>query len=136
VRESPLMGKTYSHALCSIGATASSSSNQVCFCERKPILLDDIISGNNSRLNSYQVYDQFTISEHFDDSLLLHRGWVVQEHTLSRIFLHFGAEQVFWDCRDLFASEMYPRGIPSIIAKQPIDFPLKLKAPSFLGQEW
>jgi hypothetical protein len=130
VHESSLMGMVYSNALCNIGATASSSSDGGCFRERNPILLDDTVSRSDSETYR-QVYDRYAVSDHCDGSPLLQRGWVVQEHIMSRRFIHFGAEQVLWDCREIFASEVYPRGLPHVAVGQPSGVPMKLKIPSF-----
>jgi hypothetical protein len=130
VHESSLMGMVYSNALCNIGAAASSSSDGGCFRERNPILQDDTVSISDS--NTYRrIYNRYAVSDHFDGSPLLQRGWVVQERIMSRRFIHFGAEQVFWDCRELFASEVYPRGIPNVVAMKPSGITIKLKIPSF-----
>jgi hypothetical protein len=123
------MGMVYSHALCNIGATASSSSDGGCFRERSPILLDGTLSGSDSN-TSRLVYDLYALSDHLDGSPLLQRGWVVQEHIMSSRFIHFGMEQVYWDCRQLFASEVYPRGIPFVAAQEPCDVTLKRTIPS------
>jgi hypothetical protein len=36
------------------------------------------------------------------------RGWVLQERLLSPRVLHFGKEQIFWECRNSVASEALP----------------------------
>lgn len=41
---------------------------------------------------------------------LLKRGWVVQERALSPRTIHFGAEQMFWECLELRASEVFTEG--------------------------
>jgi hypothetical protein len=50
---------------------------------------------------------------------------------MSHKFIHFGAEQVFWDCGELFASEVYPRGIPFVVAKEPSGVMMRPKIPPF-----
>ncbi|RMZ79554.1 hypothetical protein DV737_g3354, partial [Chaetothyriales sp. CBS 132003] len=45
------------------------------------------------------------------------RGWVLQERLLSHRILHFGAQQVFWECRERLACETFPRGVPTAIPK-------------------
>ncbi|KAJ9610328.1 hypothetical protein H2200_005105 [Cladophialophora chaetospira] len=45
------------------------------------------------------------------------RAWVVQERLLAPRVLHFGADQLFWECKDvILASESLPFGIPLNIA--------------------
>jgi hypothetical protein len=113
--EAPLMDKVYSNALCTIAATSSSSSDQGCFRERDASLLQPSIvmsTWDDHTNHDYHIYDKLSIETHFRRSPLLNRGWVLQEHYLSRRFLHFGARQVFWECRHLYASEEYPFGLP------------------------
>ncbi|KAI0385255.1 heterokaryon incompatibility protein-domain-containing protein [Hypomontagnella monticulosa] len=43
---------------------------------------------------------------------LMGRGWVFQERLLSPRTLHFGAEQLFWECREAESCEAFPEGLP------------------------
>ncbi|ETN43579.1 uncharacterized protein HMPREF1541_02738 [Cyphellophora europaea CBS 101466] len=43
------------------------------------------------------------------------RGWVLQERLLSHRIVHFGPDQVFWECRELLACETFPEGLPKTI---------------------
>lgn len=43
------------------------------------------------------------------------RGWVLQERLLSHRIVHFGPDQVFWECRQLLACETFPEGLPKTI---------------------
>jgi hypothetical protein len=113
VYESSLMGKVYSQALCNIGATASSTGDQGCFRQRNPLLLERTVvesSWTNHSNAKYYIHADHTAQQREIFSPLLLRGWVVQEHVLSRRFLHFGAQQLFFECRQGYASEMYPEG--------------------------
>jgi hypothetical protein len=109
------MGKVYSQALCNIGATASSTGDEGCFRQRDPLLLDRTviesswIDYSNAKFHIYPGEP-----EQVDEKMspLLRRGWVVQEHVLSRRFLHFHAQQVIFQCRQGCASEMYLEGAP------------------------
>ncbi|KAF9872789.1 putative heterokaryon incompatibility protein [Colletotrichum karsti] len=40
------------------------------------------------------------------------RGWVLQERLLSPRVLHFGRDQLFWECREHAAAECYPEALP------------------------
>jgi hypothetical protein len=44
------------------------------------------------------------------DAPLNRRAWVVQERILSPRIIHFGAQQLFWECYELKASEAFPNG--------------------------
>ena len=43
------------------------------------------------------------------------RGWVLQERLFSHRIVHFGPDQVFWECRQLLACETFPEGLPKTI---------------------
>ncbi|KAF8860218.1 HET-domain-containing protein [Acephala macrosclerotiorum] len=124
VIEAERMGQVYSNALCNIAATASSSPDQGFFRPRNQHVLQrtEIASSWNDFPNTkYHIFDRFVFRNHFLlDSPLLQRAWVTQEHYLSARFIHFGAQQVFWECREIIASEMYKNGVPSDIASDGI----------------
>jgi hypothetical protein len=108
------MGKVYSNSSCNIAATSSSSSKEGCFRERTIGLLQPTIvmsSWKDHTNHDYHIYDKSTIETHFRRSPLLERSWVLQEYFLSGRFVHF-ADQVFWECRELYASEEYTFGLP------------------------
>jgi hypothetical protein len=37
------------------------------------------------------------------------RGWVLQERLLSKRILHFGNDQIFWECQETQVAESYQR---------------------------
>lgn len=45
-----------------------------------------------------------------EHAILNTRAWVKQERALSRRILHFGHSQLYWECCELTANEIYPRG--------------------------
>jgi hypothetical protein len=45
-----------------------------------------------------------------EDAPLTRRGWVVQERALAPRTVHFGKEELFWECLELTASETFPNG--------------------------
>ncbi|KAK3500575.1 HET-domain-containing protein [Neurospora crassa] len=46
------------------------------------------------------------------ESPLNSRAWVMQERVLSRRHLFMTCHQLWWECRDLYANEVYPAGVP------------------------
>ncbi|KAK0702794.1 heterokaryon incompatibility protein-domain-containing protein [Lasiosphaeris hirsuta] len=46
------------------------------------------------------------------------RAWVLQERLLSPRVLHFGRNQVFWECGELEACEIYPGGVPTSLSSE------------------
>jgi hypothetical protein len=43
------------------------------------------------------------------------RGWVCQERLLSPRTLHFGTDQLYWECRTQTCCEFYPTGLPYVV---------------------
>ncbi len=113
-REAALMGRIYQHAFCSIAALASQSSNGGLFRDRN---VDNITPTNiqfslkDGTLRSwYRSADIENQAKSFSNAALLARGWVMQERFLAPRILYFGEDQVWWECREHFASESYPAG--------------------------
>jgi hypothetical protein len=42
-------------------------------------------------------------------NILISRAWCLQERLLSPRLIHFGANQLFWECRELAACELHPK---------------------------
>ena len=59
----------------------------------------------------YFLLDVHCWRDAIEDAPLGRRGWVVQERALSPRTLHFGKGQIFWECLDIQASEVFPRGL-------------------------
>ncbi|KAK8008107.1 heterokaryon incompatibility protein [Apiospora marii] len=51
------------------------------------------------------------------NTVLLSRGWVFQERYLAPRVLHFGNEQLLWECATIDACEVYSQGIPKYLKK-------------------
>jgi hypothetical protein len=59
----------------------------------------------------YDCYDLSLWWREVSDSPLLRRAWVVQERLLAPRVVHFGANQIFWECNTLKACELNPSGL-------------------------
>ncbi|KAH8886048.1 HET-domain-containing protein [Thozetella sp. PMI_491] len=55
-------------------------------------------------------------SDEVSNAVLNTRAWVVQERLLSPRILHFGRNEVIWECCHTCASETYPDGFPEVTA--------------------
>ena len=71
--------------------------------------LDDHGPGN------YFLFEVNSWEVGVNESPLCQRGWVVQERALSIRTLHFGREQLFWECLCHRGSEVFPRGNSSAV---------------------
>ncbi|KAJ0103989.1 HET-domain-containing protein [Diaporthe amygdali] len=117
-KESSLMGRTYSYAICNIAATCAADGQDGLFSTRDPttvcptfIKLDPIIEGSST----YQVSrsNDYAYNEDITQAPLNERGWVVQERYLARRQLSATKSQFYWECHDLLASEEFPYGYPA-----------------------
>lgn len=113
--ESVRMGDIYANSYCNIAAT-SADTRKGCFT-RRHIEMVEPYSISSPRADGIAVtyvigYDDFW-SNSLLDTTLHTRGWVLQERLLSPRTIHFGQEQMFWECRCEMACEAYPESIPS-----------------------
>jgi hypothetical protein len=60
--------------------------------------------------SNYVLVDAHEWRYGVDDSPLCKRGWVTQERALSVRTVHFGNQQLFWECSRMRRSEVHPRG--------------------------
>ena len=112
--ESQQMDKVYSHSFLNISATKSSNGSESLFYTSsqgcQPFFdIDLIVDGVSKR---YVAIDCDVWADEIDKAPLNGRGWVFQERFLARRILHFGASQMGWECGELRALEMFPRGVP------------------------
>ena len=121
-QESMNMGNVYSEAVCNIAATGFSDGSNGLFVATDRALIEPIrlrldaditaYDGECFRKGDYHLIDLFSWMSGVEHSPLNKRGWVVQERFLSPRIIHFGAKQLFWECRTLEASEAFPEGLP------------------------
>jgi hypothetical protein len=64
--------------------------------------------------DNYHLVHDFEFVEKVVRSPLCRRVWVIQKRFLAPRNLHFGSNQLWWECRELCASEKYPHGLPSL----------------------
>lgn len=112
--QSAKMGDIYTNSHCNIAAT-SSDPDKGCFTDRltymvEPYPVHDPRTNDGDRTHVIG-YDDFWANSLLD-APLHRRGWVLQERLLSPRTIHFGQEQMFWECRCQMACEAYPDGIP------------------------
>ncbi len=127
--ESVQMGSIYQHGVLNIAATGFSDGTNGLFVQRDPGLLapisfslgtDHLSHGNAGedkeqrykalKPGNYYLVDTGVWKDGVDDSPLCGRGWVTQERALSVRTIHFGKEQLFWECLCENASEVLPKG--------------------------
>ena len=120
--EASLMSEVYQHALCNIAATGAGNSNGGLFFSRDPRTLQPCKvqlvpeETNNDHLPIRHAYvmDSEDWKNRVDMAPLMKRAWVVQERLLAKRVLHFGKDQLLWECQEKAASEVFPRKVPNV----------------------
>ena len=124
LKEASLMHKVYMHAELNISATGAVDSSYGLFSDRDPERIQvhevDLAVHNDSghlteRQRCLGIDFRFWLSN-VSFAPVNRRAWVLQERLLARRVLHFGREQLLWECAEQDAAEMFPRGLPAIIA--------------------
>ncbi|CAF3434326.1 unnamed protein product [Fusarium graminearum] len=116
VSQSTTMAKVYTYSTITLAAAASSNSHGGLFRDRDPTGI------NGTRVNiawpSVELDGEFLIVptdpwlKAVAKSPLLKRAWVFQERLLSRGTVYFAHDMLYWECGELYASELYPEGGP------------------------
>ncbi|RSL91599.1 hypothetical protein CEP51_000221 [Fusarium floridanum] len=104
-QEAVKMATYYTTAYVTLAATAAPDGTVGLFpephAEDQPLEL----KGTNERGERYHLVSRTSINHVFEEEQdaftefpLMTRGWVYQEHILSRRFLHFGRRELMWEC--------------------------------------
>jgi hypothetical protein len=128
-QQSAKMGDIYLNCYCNLAATAAPDPNGLFFDRNITTILPIKMSCNwtfpelsneeegdeESPDEICQVYDYTLLERAVEDTCLNSRGWVLQERLLSPRVVHFGRNQIFWECWSLRACETYPDGDPNML---------------------
>ncbi|KAJ3454435.1 hypothetical protein MRS44_018329 [Fusarium solani] len=119
--EAALMHKVYAHSFCNISAAGASDSSKGLFFERdQRISLNTEVRVCTQDLGLGVDYVECRIenfgfwTDEVNNCPLNKRGWVLQERFISPRVLHFGRNQLFWECRENTAAECYPESLPQV----------------------
>ena len=122
MQEAGSMDRVYANSYCNIAATGALDSSKGLFFPRNPEILqlpslklpaDFLNPSGDTAL--YTLLNRSNVADEFDRAPLIQRAWVVQERLLSPRVLHFGPTQLMWECRKMFATETFPRGVPASV---------------------
>lgn len=114
--EAPVMNKVYRNALLTLSAMASPDAYGGLFRARDPHAVSP--STLTVQVGQQRAVEGLLVAsgELWEDSVrrapLSGRAWVVQERVLAPRSLYFCRDQLFWECRELRACEVFPRGLP------------------------
>lgn len=122
-REAAMMSAVYANGTCNLAATSFVDGDNGLFVTRQPAPLqpilvdiaDDIYFDEDLAFQrgQYHLVEANTWGEDIEYAPLNERGWVMQERMLSPRSLHFGTRQLFWECYEMEACEVFPTGLPS-----------------------
>ena len=113
--ESATMEFVYRFSLLNIAATASSNGTEGCFRERNPLLAQICIVENVEwtwSSGKHYLYNSMFWSMGMKYAPLNNRAWAVQERVLAPRILHFGENQLYWECNQKDACETFPASLP------------------------
>lgn len=114
-REAPTMNQVYRNAFLTIGAMASPDAHGGLFRSRDPGIMGPcpikIETEMDGALECLLVKSDVWES-HVKQAPLSQRAWVVQERILAPRSLYFCEGQLFWECREQHACELFPKGVP------------------------
>ncbi|KAK3308346.1 heterokaryon incompatibility protein-domain-containing protein [Chaetomium strumarium] len=105
------MADVYRNSYCNIAALEATDSRGGCFQRRdltlpRPIVVESRWHGQDKALWVYKPDLALRqLGWEIDDSPVHRRAWVLQERLLSRRILHFGRKMIYWECKELLASE-------------------------------
>lgn len=107
------MGDIYANSAVTFAATAASDSGGGLNCNRNYLEVAPCsMRASWEDMERYDIvcYQTTGWQRHVESAELSGRGWVVQERLLSPRTIHFAADQVYWECISLRASEFLPNG--------------------------
>jgi hypothetical protein len=114
IREIKSMHNTYRNAVFTLAVDGASSIQDGFLTSRSEFAPKFVsIAYNNEKdgkTRSGRFTLRHTLAERRGLSALDKRGWSLQENMLSPRTLHFGKQQVFWDCQTICFSEGNPTG--------------------------
>jgi len=108
-REAARMEAVYWNSACNIAAADASNGTEGCIYPRNPLWIMPVkipVRGTSRGSPKYLANQTDLFSSH----TLYSRGWVLQELLLAPRTLNCGKAQLFWDCQELHASEIFPEG--------------------------
>ncbi|KAI1326147.1 heterokaryon incompatibility protein [Xylariaceae sp. FL0255] len=109
------MSEIYSNSSCNISAADATDASQSLFRSKSPKMLfpDVVYLSIKDQSTPFLVSDLRFWEKDVSSSLINKRAWVLQERLLAPRVLHFGAQQLFWECCTKDAAEIYPDGLPT-----------------------
>ena len=114
--EATTMRDVYENAFFTIAATGAATFDDGLYFDRDVDLAKAVtipISWEGLHSGIYTICHRELSGKNIRDAPLNQRAWAVQERLLSWRILHFGCEQIAWECQTLHACETFPGIQPS-----------------------
>lgn len=115
-RESITMAKVYSYSVITLAAAASEDAEGGLFRNRNPAAINgarvDLKWPGSGLEGQFQIVPDDPWLKAVMQSPLLHRTWAFQERLLSRGTVFLTHDMLYWECGELYASELCPDGGP------------------------
>jgi len=109
--ESARMTNVYGEAVLNVAAVGAADGSVGCFFERsKTWRCQAKIS--TERQQKMLEFFPFHFQKLLTETPLASRGWALQDRILPRRTVFFGQTQVFWECNELQACEIFPNRYP------------------------
>ena len=121
-QQSAEMGKIYRKAWINLSAAgASDAAEDGLFFARNPEAARPIqvrLKSTNGDVERHYLLRHTFWEEQFRNSAIFERGWIFQERLLSRRVLHFGREQILWECPEKICCESFPQGLHPVLEER------------------
>lgn len=98
-KEAARMGSIYEHAFLTISATDSDTRRAIFSTKKSQSFPVTEVNGEPVFIRRKLRHPCQPDGEHLS-GVTLKRAWVYQERVLSRRFVHFIREEIFWECRE------------------------------------
>ncbi|KAK8079274.1 hypothetical protein PG994_003081 [Apiospora phragmitis] len=115
--EAATMGKVYQHALLNVAATHGKNSHSGLFTSQDPQTSFAVFQMKGEETGGIEIVmtEDLTIpsgywTDEVQQGTLNKRAWVQQERLLSPRIIHFAHKHMIWDCAQLHAWELAPKG--------------------------
>lgn len=119
-KEASKMSSVYGGSSLNLAASAASDGREGCFFSRNDADMQrmahqQIQWTKNSQRWTFNCIDPTLYTSCMQDCPLNQRGWTFQERFLSPKTLHFTKLQLYWECRESMACEMYQEALPNFV---------------------
>lgn len=113
------MKRVYMNSILNIAASHASGPKHGCFVERDlsnklPQSFIKYETDGHPGKDLFHVYNVLESQEYvrkLSSHHIFSRAWVLQERLLCPRIIHFGADQIYWECQELLpACELFPSG--------------------------